>query len=212
LQDARDTSGAKSGLLVLSRATPVQDTSATSTSSSGVSAPRSRAVRVAGGAGIGLLLGLALALLLERIDTKLRTREAAELAFVLPVVAEIPPVRRSRRRRHEVLTASKPTSPVAEAYRSLRTALLLMPTQSVPRGGDPTADDARLADGRSRLEARRRGGVANGTKVILVTSPGPAEGKSVTVANLAASLAESGRSVLVLSFDLRRPDVHHYLG
>lgn len=49
-------------------------------------------------------------------------------------------------------------------------------------------------------------------QVIMITSPGPSEGKTTTVANLAAILAETGKSVLVINCDFRRPRVHLYLG
>jgi len=42
-------------------------------------------------------------------------------------------------------------------------------------------------------------------KTLLVTSPGPVEGKSTTVANLAAVMAQAGSSVIVVDSDLRRP-------
>lgn len=45
-------------------------------------------------------------------------------------------------------------------------------------------------------------------KTLLVTSPGPHEGKSTMVANLALAFAESGRRVLVIDADLRRPSMH----
>ncbi len=42
-------------------------------------------------------------------------------------------------------------------------------------------------------------------QVICVTSPSPGDGKSTTVANLAVSLGQLGRRVLVIDCDLRRP-------
>jgi capsular exopolysaccharide synthesis family protein len=49
-------------------------------------------------------------------------------------------------------------------------------------------------------------------RVVLVTSTGPEEGKSTVVANLGASLAQSGRRTLVIDTDLRRPTLHRTLG
>ncbi len=45
-------------------------------------------------------------------------------------------------------------------------------------------------------------------KVLLITSTGPQEGKSSTIANLARVLAAAGDRVLVLDCDLRRPTQH----
>jgi capsular exopolysaccharide synthesis family protein len=43
---------------------------------------------------------------------------------------------------------------------------------------------------------------------LMVTSPGPTEGKSVTLANLAVVMAQSGLSVIAVDADLRRPTLH----
>ncbi len=45
-------------------------------------------------------------------------------------------------------------------------------------------------------------------RVLLVTSTGPEEGKSTILANLAVSLAQAGRRVLLVDTDLRRPSLH----
>jgi capsular exopolysaccharide synthesis family protein len=46
------------------------------------------------------------------------------------------------------------------------------------------------------------------TKTILITSPGPGEGKSTTAANLGVVLAQSGLKTLIVDADLRRPAQH----
>ncbi|GLX66348.1 CpsD/CapB family tyrosine-protein kinase [Paenibacillus glycanilyticus] len=49
-------------------------------------------------------------------------------------------------------------------------------------------------------------------KVILVTSSLPEEGKSTTVSNLAVAFAQSGKSVLLVDCDLRKPNIHKIFG
>ncbi len=49
-------------------------------------------------------------------------------------------------------------------------------------------------------------------QTILVTSAGPGEGKSTTLANLAVTFAEAGREVIVVDCDLRRPSLHQVFG
>ena len=50
------------------------------------------------------------------------------------------------------------------------------------------------------------------TKKIMITSSGPREGKSHTVANLAVSMAQAGKSVLVVDADMRNPTQHKLFG
>lgn len=54
--------------------------------------------------------------------------------------------------------------------------------------------------------------VDNPPEVVMLTSPGPGEGKSVAAANLAVTLAHGGKNTLVVDCDLRRPAMHHLFG
>ena len=165
--------------------------------SPGLRPPRSRPGRMALAAVLGLLLGAGAALIAERSDTRVRTKEEAEEAFDLPVLAEIPPFPVSARHRNEVATHTKPNSAVAESYRTLRASLLLM------QRDQSTANGTAKANGSSEHD---------GIGVVLVSSANPAEGKTTTAANLAATLAEAGKQVLVVDCDFRHPRLGHLLG
>ena len=54
--------------------------------------------------------------------------------------------------------------------------------------------------------------VDRSAKRLVVTSPGPAEGKSFVAANLAAAYAQAGFSTILVSSDLRRPRLESLLG
>lgn len=51
-----------------------------------------------------------------------------------------------------------------------------------------------------------------GQKTVVVSSPLPAEGKSVTCANLAIALAQTSAKVMLIDGDLRRPTQHKLFG
>jgi capsular exopolysaccharide synthesis family protein len=51
------------------------------------------------------------------------------------------------------------------------------------------------------------------TKVLMITSASPGEGKTLTATNLALTMSESyRRKVLLIDADLRRPSLHHVFG
>ncbi len=49
-------------------------------------------------------------------------------------------------------------------------------------------------------------------QIILVTSAGPREGKTVTAANIAVTMAQSDNKVIILDCDMRRPKIHKLFG
>lgn len=51
-----------------------------------------------------------------------------------------------------------------------------------------------------------------GVKALLITSPSEHEGKTATTANLGFALAQTGRTVVLVSGDLRRPQLEKYFG
>lgn len=168
--------------------------------SGGLEAPESRSIRLLIAAILGLLLGVVIALLLERLDTRIRSKDAAEESYHLPVLAEIPSI--PRRRRRSVVAGLFPRAPASNAFRLLAAALQFGRHEVAARPaaagtGTPTAPGA----------AGR-----NAPETILVTSAVPGEGKSTVVSNLAATFAEVGKRVVVLSCDFQHPTLHRTFG
>ena len=125
---------------------------------------------------VGLALGIGTALLRDRMDDHVRGVFDLEAQADVPAIGLIPSFRPGwRDPRGRLVTVTEPGSIVAEAYRGLRTRMLL---------------------------AERRN-----TKAMLVTSPGW-EDKSTVAANLAATIAQSGRSVVLVCADLRWGRAH----
>lgn len=58
----------------------------------------------------------------------------------------------------------------------------------------------------------RFSGIENPNGALLVTSAGPGEGKTTTAANLAVTLAQMGKRVVLMDADLRRPSIHKLFG
>lgn len=168
----------------------IQDAAALPQAASGFQPPRTRSSRLIFALILGVLAGVALVLVMERVDTRIRTKEEAELQFAFPVLAEIPHMGRRERKPERMLSDA---SGSADAFRLLSAGVLA--------NGSAPADDPTPVDG-----GPRRG------RAVLITSPSVAEGKSTIVAHLAASLSDSGKRVIVLSCDLRRPRVHRMLG
>lgn len=156
----------------------------------GARPPLSRLGRSLVGGIVGLLIGLALAVIIDMLWPKIYDRVDAEREFGTVVLAEVPKLSRRERQssaRHRA--SGGPMAPFREAYRMLRTSILLI-------GSTEAAQD-------SEHEM-----LVSGPQVILVSSPLPREGKTTTVASLAVSMAETGRRVLICNADFRAPQVH----
>lgn len=146
---------------------------------------------------LGLLLGAGIAIVLDHRDDRIRSKPDAEKHFMLPVIAQIPPITRSMVRNGTLAVVGSPWSQVADSFRALATSLLHRPN---------------LIEGKVDPSGASSNNGHQQKQVILVTSPAPGDGKSTIVANLAATFAELGKRVMVLSCDFRRPSLHKIFG
>ncbi|MDQ3915612.1 MAG: polysaccharide biosynthesis tyrosine autokinase [Actinomycetota bacterium] len=124
---------------------------------------------------VGLALGVGAGLLRERLDDRVRDRTDLEAAIGAPVLAVVPRVATWRRGKTPVLITK--LEPRSAAAEAYRT----------------------LRTGLLFAASQRR------VKTVLITSARAGEGKTVTTANLGVALAQTGRRVVLVSADLRKP-------
>ena len=109
---------------------------------------------------LGFLAGVGLALVADKLDRRIRTREDAEVAFGLPVLAEVPKLSSSQQRQHDVVAVSAPLSRAAEAYRAIRTSFVFQHNAAAHdrgAGTGPGRQRQRGAGPRGDLRARTAG-------------------------------------------------------
>ena len=82
-----------------------------------------------------------------------------------------------------------------------------VPLPSLHDAMSPAAEAFRALRTTIRFQAEE-----NSQKILLVTSAGPHEGKSLVSANLAAALAQMGLSVSLIDANLRTPNLHAAFG
>jgi capsular exopolysaccharide synthesis family protein len=126
------------------------------------------------------MVGVASAFFAEYLNTTIRLPSDIQENLNLPLlgfVPAIPATVRSFANKGKIAQLASRSGP-AEAYRSLRTELLL-----------------RCAPDRA-------------CRTVMVTSTNPKEGKTTVATNLAITMAQAGYRVLLIDADLRKPSVH----
>jgi tyrosine-protein kinase Etk/Wzc len=150
---------------------------------------------------VGLGLGLGLTFLFEYMDHTVRTIEDVERIGVT-VLGSIPMIKEEEAvKRAKLLPASiagKNGSLDAPEARRMISRLI---THFAPKS--PISEAYRTF--RTNIQYTK---LDRELKALLVTSPGPGEGKSTSVANLAITMAQMGSKALLIDSDLRRPVLH----
>ncbi len=142
---------------------------------------------------LGTAGGVAAAFIRDRLDDRFRGRMDLVKVAKAPVLATIPAYPKPRKRSSEGIVT------VGEA------ALRNLVIQSDPQGAASEAY-------RTLRTAVEYLAEEKGYKSFVVTSPLPEEGKTATTANLGAAIAHTGRRVILVSADLRRPTLEGYFG
>ena len=138
---------------------------------------------------VGLFLGVVLAFVRDRTDDRLRGREDLAERLDRPVLATIPPLSKRVRQEGKLRWS-----------RRNRDSLVTLEQPNSPAAESYRTLRTRMARLAAQLDINS----------VMVVSAGVGEGKSTTAANLAVVLAETGKDVLLVSADLRRPRVHHF--
>ena len=132
------------------------------------------------GLALGLLIGVGIAFLREMLSDELRGRADFEDHAGVPVLAVIPRVASWRRKGEAKLITLE--QPKSVVSEAYRTLRTSILFSAMQRG----------------------------LHTIMVASANAGEGKSTTAANLAVVLADSGKRVVLISADLRKPRAHRF--
>ncbi len=131
---------------------------------------------------VGLVTGTGLAFFFEYLDNTIKIPDDVKQHLKIPYLGPVP--------IFEVTTSRKPGNQYAELV-----------TLHSPKS---TASESYRGIRTSVLLSSAE----SAPQVILITSAGPREGKTITAANLAITMAQAGSKVILLDCDMRKPKMH----
>jgi capsular exopolysaccharide synthesis family protein len=140
-------------------------------------------INLAIGLAIGALLGLSLIVLIDSLDNTVRRESDVERYTSKPILGHLPQIDKA----------------LLKEFGSVDTM-----TEIAPR--------SQFAEGIKSLRTNLMFISEKTPQLLLVTSPGPGEGKTLISINMSIAMAHSGQRTLIVDSDMRRPRVHNALG
>ncbi len=166
--------------LLISQSAPVANASVLSKANLPKQTRPNLKINLISGFFFGLIAALSAALIADKLDDRIHSEEDVRAATGLPVLASIPKV----------------------AHFDAQ-SLVLQLSEGSATGTTPLLESYRML--RTSLMFTV---MDSASRLIVLTSSQPHEGKSSVAANLATVLALNGKTVLLIDADLRRPSAH----
>ncbi len=147
---------------------------------------------------VGLGLGIAFTFLREYLDTSVKRVEDIE-AMGLAVLGAIPSIEPVRMNGQYKQTDGKSGFEQSDEARS-RLVTHFKPKSPVSEAYRTLRTNLQFSNSERPI------------RNLLVTSAGPGEGKTTTIANLAIAMSQQGAKIILVDTDLRRPVLHRLFG